>query len=130
MPCAAERRQKIAAAYLPAINPLVGFALDRDGRLTFTNAAVSAGISAAPANGYRAVWSAFDNVTGQSVPLGTTSHTAGAAVAGPLPASAPAFIKVQVSAQEPAPTEWTRPVDVFFRRAADGWRLAGLERHP
>ena len=48
-----KRRQKIAAAYLPAINPLVDFALSEDGRLSFSNAAVAAGIATAPAAGYR-----------------------------------------------------------------------------
>ncbi len=43
-----KRRDKIAAAYLPAINPLVDFALSSSGRLTFRNAAVDAGAATAP----------------------------------------------------------------------------------
>ena len=42
-----KRRQKIAAAYLTAINPLVDFALAADGRLSFRNAAVDAGVARA-----------------------------------------------------------------------------------
>ena len=51
-----KRRQKIAAAYLPTINPLVDFALSGDGRLTFRNAAVDAGVGSTPAAGYSASW--------------------------------------------------------------------------
>jgi hypothetical protein len=47
-----KRRDKIAAAYLPSINPLVDFALARDGQLTFRNAAVDAGRGSGTANGY------------------------------------------------------------------------------
>jgi hypothetical protein len=127
-----KRRDKIAAAYLPSINPLVDFALDRNGRLTFRNAAVDAGVASPPANGYRASWATFDNETGETRAIGadTTAPLNAVASPGPLPATSGAFVRVQLAAQAPARAEWTRPVDVFFTRTAEGWRLAGLERHP
>jgi hypothetical protein len=126
-----KRRNKIAAAYLPAINPLVDFALDRDGQLTFRNAAVDAGVAEAP-GGYRAQWASFDNATGDARSIGadTTSPSNTIASPGALPSAIGTFIRIEVSAQPPARSEWTRPVDVFFTRTAEGWRLVGLERHP
>jgi hypothetical protein len=127
-----ERRDKIAAAYLPSINPLVDFALDRDGRLTFKNAAVDAGVASPPANGYRASWAAFDNDTSATRSIGadTTAPLASIASPGALPATPGSFVRVQVAAQAPARAEWTRPVEVFFARTSEGWRLVGLERLP
>ena len=64
-----ERRDKIARAYLPAVNPIVDVALSPDGALTFANAAVDAKVAPAPAS-YAVEWARFDNATGESTPIG------------------------------------------------------------
>jgi len=125
-----KRRAKIAEAYLPALNPLVDFALSAEGRLQFRNVAVDAGVATPPAGGYTAGWSVFDNSSGESKPIGsvTSGFPEGTAPPGTLPSSAGTFLRVEVSAVAPARPEWTRPVQVYFQRTAAGWRLVGLER--
>jgi hypothetical protein len=125
------RRDRIGRAFLPAVNPLVGFALDAGGRLTFENAAVAAGVAKPPAGGYRLAWSRFDNATGGTTAIGSsqTASTESRAPSG-LPAEAGTFVKVQVRAEDPAMPAWATPVDVYFRRSAGGWTLVGLERLP
>jgi hypothetical protein len=127
-----KRRQKIAEAYLPTINPLIDFALSGTGRLTFRNAAVDAGVGSAPASGYSASWAEFDNATGQTRPLGpaTTSLTGDIPAPPQLSTAVGGFVQVKASAIGPTRDEWTRPVDVYFQRTAAGWRLVGLTRLP
>jgi hypothetical protein len=126
------RRDKIGRAYLPAVNPLVGFSLDANGALTFGNAAVEARVAEAPRGGYQADWFAFDNATGETRPIGeATRFPAQRSQAPPgLPGEPGAYVKVKVSAIDPPNPSWTTPVDVYFRRLADGWKLVGLERLP
>jgi hypothetical protein len=125
------RRDKIAQAFLPAINPLAEFALDASGRLTFVNVAEQAGVAPAP-GGYRAAWFAFDNATGSTKPIGRDVEAAGPSIAAPAgltAASGPgAYVKVQVRATDAPEAAWDQPVDVYFRRTADGWKLVGIDR--
>ena len=65
-----KRRQKIAAAYLAAINPLVDFSLSDDGRLSFSNAAVDGRRRAAPAADTASSGRVFDNTTGDTRAIG------------------------------------------------------------
>jgi hypothetical protein len=125
-----KRRDAIGREYLTAINPVTHPAIDDAGSLTFRNAAVDAGVAAAPA-GYRADWFVFDNTTSDSRFLGHTS-----AVASPLPAPAALtgitgdFIRIALSISGGRNPSWERPVQVYFRRAGGGWRLTGFERLP
>jgi len=126
-----KRRDKILAAYLPKINPIVEPALDEAGTLTFGNAAVSARVAAAP-TGYRATWFRFDNLTRKVTPIGSEANAKEPRIAppAPLPTEAGAFVKIQVSAEQPPHESWSKPVDLYFRRVGGGWKLVGLERLP
>ena len=127
-----RRRDKIARTYLPAINPLVDFALDDAGRLTFDNAAVRAGVAQAPRGGYATRWFHFDNRTASATLFGEEAAREGTALAAPagLPTADGRFVKVEVSAVDPPEVSWSRPVSVYFKRTDGGWKLVGLERLP
>jgi hypothetical protein len=120
-----QRRARILQAFLPAVNPVVDPAINSN-RLSFSNAAVDAGVSPAPA-GYRAAWSTFNNDTGQSSPIGSTEGATSPLSVPGLPASG--FIKVEISATG-GPEPWTKPISVYFRKKGADWQLVGLERLP
>ena len=122
-----RRRDAIARAYLPAVNPVVDVALTAGGGLTFRNAAVDAGVAEAP-EGYAIEWARFDNATGESTPLGGPTTATGLRAPAPaLPAEPGAFVRVRIAATG-GPTAWAQPVEAYFRRAAGGWTLVGLDR--
>jgi hypothetical protein len=127
-----ERRNRIAASYLPAILPLVDFALTPEGRFTFRNAAVDAGVATTPTDGYRATWSRFDNATDDTVALAAPTTTRGTEMSAPapLPTAPGAFVRIDVAAAGPAPEAWSVPVKVYFERRGSGWTLVGVERLP
>jgi len=47
-----------------------------------------------------------------------------------LPNATGSFIQIDISAESAANPSWREPVRVYFRRAASGWTLVGLERMP
>jgi hypothetical protein len=125
-----DRRNAIGRRYLPAINPIVDPALDASGVLTFGNAAVDSKFAAAPES-YKAGWSTFDNVTGETTPIGeTTSKEQRMQAPIELPSTRGAFIKVELSAISGTHPTWTQPVTSYFRRQSDRWQLVGFERMP
>jgi hypothetical protein len=123
-----QRRDKIAHAYLSAVNPIVEPRLAANGELTFDNAARQA--NAAPAlSGYRATWYQFDNATGQTRPIGET-RAVGMAMTAPrgLPSEIGDIVQVDVAAEGASIAAWQKPVHLFFRRERAGWALVGVDR--
>ena len=123
-----KRRNKIGQVYLTRLNPLVDFSLDSSGLLSFSNEAVKFGFAKAPSS-YASVWSSFDNNSGTTRRIGETkgADTRLTAPAG-LPAATDSFVLAEVRALDPPHESWARPVKVYFRRLANGWKLVGLER--
>jgi hypothetical protein len=125
-----QRRDKIGRIYLTKINPIVDPKLDASGVLTFANAAVQAEFAKPPAS-YKATWYTFDNATGDAARISDTESTTERMQAPTeLRATPGAFAKVQLSAISTEHPSWAKPVDVYFRRQADGWTLVGFERLP
>jgi hypothetical protein len=125
-----QRRDTIGRAYLNAVNPVVNAALGADGTLTFDNAAVMAAVGEEPAGGYTAAFFRFDNATGETAPLGAPVTATAHRITPPaaLPAAAGSYVKVDVAAVKAAQASWAVPVQLYFRRAAGGWTLVGVER--
>jgi hypothetical protein len=121
-----ERRDKIARAWLPAVNPVVDVAL-ADAKLTFSNAAVEFGF-AAPPESYTVVWSRFDNTSGTTSRIGETRGNSPITTPPGLPSKTGEFLQIDISADAAAQKEWLVPVHAWFRRTADGWKLVGFER--
>jgi hypothetical protein len=124
----AERRDAIRRAYLTAVNPISGPALDAAGTLTFRNAAVDSDVARMPRE-YRAAWSKFDNATREVELIGETSApTSQLQAPAGLPRSEGAFVKVEVSALGSVHAAWAEPASAYFRFSQGSWKLVGFER--
>jgi hypothetical protein len=122
------RRNKVVAAWLNQVCPVVDPALAQDGTFSFANAAVEARAATA-ASAYQLQWFRFDNTAAVRTPAGdrqTIQATSGRAPAGLLDSGE--YIGVEVTATHPDHRGWSRPSVFFFRRAAAGWTLVGVER--
>ena len=125
-----QRRDKIGAAYLIAVNPLVDFSLSSDGRLSFANAAVAAGVAAEPTGGYRVTLGPVRQRHGLAERhrrrRGRRLPHAGRG-AGSTAVPRGSFVCVRVAPVRPALRDMG-PVRAYFRRAAGSWALVGLDR--
>ena len=125
------RRDKVVAAWINQVCPVVEPRLSPEGAFTFVNAAVEARAADAPAQ-YELRWFRFDNVTDQRVPVGdgeTVSGTAGRAPAELVKSAA--FVGVTVAAKHEQHLDWANPVTFYFRASqgsAREWELVGTER--
>ena len=122
-----ERRKKVLKAWLTGVNPVVDFALGADGALTFTNAAVAAGV-ATPATEYRVRWSRFDNATGSTTGTSDTTATSTRVSAPSQLLEGAGFVQADISAHHPQFSAWAAPATVHFRREQGGWKLVGVTR--
>ena len=124
------RKAKVLMSWLNGSNPTVDFALDRDGRLTFRNAAVDVGVSKA-ADRYTVAWSRFDNPSNVHTPIGTEQSVTNLSAQAPRELLGADFVSATVRAFHADHPAWQQPVVVYFRRGTDStWTLVGLERNP
>lgn len=122
-----RRRDLIARQWLNDVNPVVDVALSPDGTLTFSNAAVDAGVGSH--GDYTIAWSSFDNASGasQEVAVETRREPKGTAPATLL-AKAPDYVMVTISSAHPERPSWATPVRVYLRRDGTAWKTVGLVR--
>jgi hypothetical protein len=123
-----KRRDKVLGAWLTAVNPIVEPRLAEDGTLTFSNAAVAAGVATAPAE-YVLAWSPFDNATGSRAgDVVEGRSTDPRATAPPSMVQNRAYVSVAVQTIHADYPHWRLPVVLVFRRGRDRWEPVGLER--
>jgi hypothetical protein len=122
------RRDKVLAAWLTGVNPIVNVTMDAGGVVTFHNAAIEAGAARGDVS-YELTWLEFDNATGKTTSVGEPVRTGEprATLPAGFPGSAE-FAAVAISTRHADYPAWQRPVTVFFRRDGAAWRTVGLER--
>ena len=126
------RRDKVVAAWINQVCPIVDAALSPDGTLTFTNAAVDARAANAPEH-YQLWWFRFDNTTDQRTPVGEPMTVSGGSARAPDGLTSSDFVGVSVTAAHARQPGWATPSTFYFRRGGSGaasWSLVGVERGP
>jgi hypothetical protein len=126
------RRDKVLRTWLTGVNPIAEPRMAADGVVTFENAAVAAGVAAAPVE-YVLTWSRFDNATGApagDIALETTVQRVvePRATAPPALLQGAAFISLTVETIHREYPHWRLPATLIFRRDTGGWQAVGLER--
>jgi hypothetical protein len=113
-----ERRDKIGRAYFAKVLPLHAFRVEHN-ELRFDDLAVRHGYSTP--RSFTISWARFHNSTGQSSPLVSQGPQLPAEALEALPGDY--FSATLSTANQPG-----HRVDVFLRRTASGFEVAGLDR--
>jgi hypothetical protein len=127
------RRDKVVAAWINQVCPVVDPTLTPDGALAFANAAEEAR-AATPPTHYELRWFRFDNTTSERTPAGEPETVSSASARAPSGlVTSGAFIGFTVTAKHPQHPGWANPATFFFRRASGqgmpaAWELVGVER--
>jgi hypothetical protein len=121
-----KRRDRIAAEWLTAINPVADPTLSPDGELRFVNAAAQHGVGSAP-GGYALQWSRFDNATDTHAPVGDPQVVAVPRAQAPASVLDGDYVSVSVETRQAGFPSW-KPVRVYFRRAGATWQTVGIDR--
>jgi hypothetical protein len=121
------RRDKVVAAWINQVCPIVETALSPQGTLTFKNAAIDAKAGTAPER-YALQWFRFDNATDQRTLVGEPLIVPNETARAPEGAMLGEFVGVTVTASHPRHAGWGTPTTFFFRRVSVGWSLVGVER--
>ena len=126
-----ERRNKVVAAWINQVCPVVEMALSPQGTLTFKNAAIDAKAATAPEH-YLLQWFRFDNATDRRTPLGEPMTVSNQTARAPEDALVGEFVGVSVTARHAQHAGWAIPSTFIFRRGGSResgtWSLVGVER--
>jgi hypothetical protein len=129
-----ERRDKVVAAWINGVCPVVDPVLSSDGTLTFANAAVDARAGTAPER-YDLQWFRFDNPTDSRSTVGMPiAATTGSTQAPAELLATSEYVGVIITGRHQQHPGWALPATFFFRRepslptASAGWTLVGVER--
>ncbi len=123
------RCDKVVAAWINQVCPVVDVTLAADGTLSFNNAAVDAKAATAPA-AYELNWFRFDNATDQRTPVGGAMTVTAGSARAPEGLTTGDFVGVSVKATHAQQPGWSAPSTFIFRRSGTNWSLVGVERGP
>ena len=122
-----QRRDKVVAAWINQVCPVVSPSLSPDGTLTFENAAAEAGAATA-AESYTVQWLRFDNASDTRTPAGDPFTAAALTARAPAELLDSDYVGASLTARHPQQPGWAEPTTVFFRRSGPAWQLVGVER--
>ena len=124
-----KRRDKVLRTWLNSVNPVVDLALRSNGTLTWSNAAVSAGVADPPAS-YELRWFELNNATDERRDVGDAHTVRSAEARAPegLLQGKSDYIGVVITATHPEQPAWAKPTTAYFKRSGTEWTWVGAER--